>query len=73
MFLYINREVEEEVSEDEESEKDADVETSSCGDSARSTPIPGSQPSSKRASKEGMPKKRYQKAGLFSDTYKETE
>lgn len=63
-------------SEDEEEEEDDDqtndTETSSHADSARSTPVPGATPSKNRRI-EGMPKKRYQKAGLFSNTYKEEE
>ena len=64
---------EEEEEEEEENEQTNDTETSSCyADSARSTPIPGATPS-KKGRPEGMPKKRYQKAGLFSNTYKEEE
>ena len=64
---------EEEEKEEEENEQTNDTETSSCyADSARSTPIPGATPS-KKGRPEGMPKKRYQKAGLFSNTYKEEE
>ena len=73
---FIFSEVQEISSEEEEEEEDEqtnDTETSSSyADSARSTPIPGATPS-KKGRPEGMPKKRYQKAGLFSNTYKEEE
>ncbi len=73
-------EVQEISSEDDDDPDDEDdghtsnTETASSrdADSARSTPVPGATPT-KRGRIEGMPKKRFQKAGLFSNTYKEEE